>query len=36
MDEVRRRLRETAVSHRPDREAMLARVERGKIGRAHV
>ncbi|MET9111330.1 hypothetical protein [Streptomyces zhihengii] len=29
MDEVRRRLRETAVSHRPDREAMLARVERG-------
>lgn len=29
MDEVRRRLREAAVSHRPDREAMLARVERG-------
>ncbi|TXS44487.1 hypothetical protein [Streptomyces sp. t39] len=29
MDEVRRRLRETAGSHRPDREAMLARVERG-------
>ncbi|QNP66516.1 hypothetical protein [Streptomyces genisteinicus] len=29
MDEVRSRLREAAVSHRPDREAMLARVERG-------
>jgi hypothetical protein len=29
MDEVRRRLREAAASHRPDRERMLARVERG-------
>ncbi|MEU7488872.1 hypothetical protein [Streptomyces sp. NPDC042319] len=29
MDEVRRRLRQAAAAHRPDRERMLARVERG-------
>lgn len=29
MDEVSRRLREAAAAHRPDRERMLARVERG-------
>ena len=29
MDDLRRRLRETAEAHQPDRDAMLARVERG-------
>ncbi|MFE4369052.1 hypothetical protein ACFRMN_12545 [Streptomyces sp. NPDC056835] len=32
MDELHRRLKETARAHRPDRERMLARVERGMAG----
>ncbi|MCU7820981.1 hypothetical protein KSNIM_04745, partial [Kitasatospora sp. DSM 101779] len=37
MDELRRQLREAAEAHRPDRERMLARVERGiaSSGAAH-
>ncbi|MEV1021713.1 hypothetical protein [Streptomyces sp. NPDC050264] len=31
-DELRRRLRESADAHRPDRERMLARIERGMSG----
>ncbi|MET9512386.1 hypothetical protein ABZX62_28770 [Streptomyces flavidovirens] len=33
-DELRRRLRDAAAAHRPDRERMLARVERGMAGHA--
>lgn len=35
-DEVRRRLRESADAHRPDRERMLARIERGMSGPEHA
>ncbi|MFE9396577.1 hypothetical protein [Streptomyces flavidovirens] len=33
-DELRRRLRDAAAAHRPDRERMLARAERGMAGHA--